>query len=103
MVRIACQELEAWYLGEPDALADAYGIDNLRGIGSRARFRNPDTVVRPSTAVRQLVPRFQKTDVARRLAQHLSLQRNRSPSFQALIQGIQNLSQDMPQHQTPPK
>ena len=25
LVRIVCQELEAWYLGEPDALADAFG------------------------------------------------------------------------------
>ncbi len=101
LVRIACQELEAWYLGEPDALADAYGQDNLRGIGARARFRDPDTVVKPSTAVRELIPRFQKTDGARRLAQHLSLQRNRSPSFQALMQGIRNLARNMPHQQTP--
>lgn len=25
LVRIACQELEAWYLGEPSALAQAFG------------------------------------------------------------------------------
>lgn len=100
LVRIACQELEAWYLGEPDALADAYGNDSLRGIGGRARFRDPDSVVRPSTAVRELVPRFQKTDGARRMAQHLSRGRNRSASFQALIQGIENVWQDMRQQQT---
>ncbi len=75
--------------------------DTLRRIG--AHLHKPDAVVKPSTAVRQLVPKFQKTNGAHRLAQHLSLQRNRSPSFQALIQGIHNLSRDMPQHQTPPK
>ena len=95
LVRIACPELEAWYLGEPDALADAYGQDNLRGIGDRARFRDPDTVVKPSTAVRQLVPQFQKTDGARRMAEHLSRQRNRSASFQALIHGVEDLWQDL--------
>ena len=94
LVRIACQELEAWYLGEPDALADAYSQDNLRGIGRRARFRDPDSVVKPSSAVRELVPQFQKTDGARRMAEHLSRERNRSASFQALMQGIENIWQD---------
>ena len=95
LVRIACQELEAWYLGEPDALAEAYGQDNLRGIGRRRRFSDPDAVVKPSAAVSDLVPRFQKTDGARRMAEHLSRERNRSASFQALMQGIENIWQDM--------
>ena len=33
LIRIVCQELEAWYLGEPDALADAFGREALRNIG----------------------------------------------------------------------
>ena len=94
LVRIACQELEAWYLGEPDALAEAYRQDSLRGIGERRRFRDPDAVVKPSGAVRELVPRFQKTDGARRMAEHLSRERNRSASFQALLHGIENIWQD---------
>ena len=93
LVRIACQELEAWYLGEPDALAEAYRQDSLRGIGGRRRFRDPDVVVKPSGAVRELVPRFQKTDGARRMAEHLSRERNRSASFQALLHGIENIWQ----------
>lgn len=31
LIRIACQELEAWYLGEPDALADAFNRFGLLG------------------------------------------------------------------------
>ena len=99
LVRIACQELEAWYLGEPDALADAYGQDSLRGIAGRARFRDSDAVVKPSVAVGELVPEFQKIGGARRMAQHLSRERNRSASFQALMQGIENICRDMRQHQ----
>ena len=60
LVRIVCQELEAWYLGEPDALADAFGRDGLRRIGQQARFREPAAVRRPTEAVEQLVPEFQK-------------------------------------------
>lgn len=68
LIRIACQELEAWYLGEPDAIAEAFANDKLRMIGKKARFRDPDAVVRPSAEVRKLVPEFQKVSGARRIA-----------------------------------
>ena len=41
LVRIVCQELEAWYLGEPDALADAFEIERLREIGRKSSFPRP--------------------------------------------------------------
>ena len=47
LVRIACYELESWYLGDPDALAQAFGNEQLRRIGQRARFRDPDSVQQP--------------------------------------------------------
>ena len=55
-MRIACQELEAWYFGEPDALAEAFGDETLRRIGAKARYRDPDAIERPSAALEQLVP-----------------------------------------------
>lgn len=91
LIRIACQELEAWYLGEPDALADAFKKESLRRIGSRARFRKPDAVHFPARALSQLVPRYQKIAGARALANHLTRQRNRSPSFQAMMDGVERL------------
>lgn len=91
LVRIACQELEAWYLGEPDALADAFEKESLRRIGSRARFRKPDTVAYPAEALAKLVPQFQKVSGARLLANHLTRERNRSPSFRALLDGVERL------------
>lgn len=92
LVRIACQELEAWYLGEPDAMAEAFSNDQLRSIGARARYRIPDAVQQPSTAVERLVPEFQKVSGARRMAPRLSRERNRSRSFQVLIEGIERLA-----------
>ena len=32
LVRIACQEVEAWYLGDPEALAAVYGEPTLRAL-----------------------------------------------------------------------
>ena len=91
LIRIACQELEAWYLGDPDALADAFGRESLRGLGRRARFRDPDAVSQPSEAIRRLVPEFQKVSGARLMAQHLSRNRNRSRSYHALLAGVESL------------
>ena len=91
LVRIACQELEAWYLGEPGALADAFQNEKLRGIGARARYRNPDAVATPSKAIKRLIPEFQKISGARRMSQFLSKERNRSTSFQAFLCGIERL------------
>ena len=95
LIRIACQELEAWYLGEPDALADAFGREALRGIGQRARFREPDAVPRPSEVVEQLVPEFQKVSGARRMARHVTRERNRSTSFRVFMAGIEAVAADL--------
>ena len=99
LIRIACQELEAWYLGEPDALADAFGDEALR---RRARYRDPDAVLRPSNVVEQLAPEFQKVSGARRMAQHLSRERNRSRSFQAFVAGIETVAAGLAANETPP-
>lgn len=89
LVRIACQELEAWYLGEPDALADAFGDETLRGLSAKAIYREPDAIQQPSTELERLVPEFQKISGARRMAAHLSKERNTSRSFQVLLGGIE--------------
>ena len=92
LVRIACQELEAWYLGEPATLAEAFEKERLRNLGAKARYRDPDAVVRPSAEVETLVPEFQKVSGARRMAMHLTREGNRSRSFQVLVEGIDRLS-----------
>src|SRR5512138_2810212 len=53
LVRIACKELEAWYLGEPEALAEAFGNLRLAAIGSRRRFMDPDSIVHPSAEIKK--------------------------------------------------
>lgn len=95
LVRIACQELEAWYLGEPDALAEAFDKESLRRISQRADFRDPDVVPQPSSRLRRLVPEFQKVSGARRMGRFLTRERNRSTSFQVLLRGIDRLSSEI--------
>ena len=93
LVRMACQEIEAWYFGDPDALAKVFERKDLRSISDKARFRNPDEVDQPARALMELVEEFQKVSGARRMAQHLSRE-NRSRSFQVLIAGIERFLED---------
>ena len=91
LIRIVCQELEAWYLGQPDALAAAFGDDSLRNIRNRPRFRNPDARPKPSKDIASLYPEFRKVDGARRMANHLVREGNHSHSFNVFMEGIAKL------------
>jgi hypothetical protein len=87
LIRIVCQELEGWYLGEPDALADAFG-------GRQATYRNPDARPKPSSDLTKLNPSFEKSSGARRMAERMTRERNRSHSFAVFLSGVERLLAD---------
>lgn len=92
LIRIACQELEAWYFGEPTAMAKAFGSDILSKIGHKSRYRDPDAIQQPSKEIAKLIPEYQKMSGARRMASHLSRKGNRSCSFNVMMDGIERIS-----------
>jgi hypothetical protein len=91
LIRIPCQELEAWYFGEPDALARAYQDPPLADISNKARFRESDVIQQPSNELSKLVPSFQKIAGARLMGGELSVEGNRSRSFQVFLAGVRQL------------
>ncbi|MDM7995890.1 MAG: DUF4276 family protein [Acidobacteriota bacterium] len=91
LVRLACQELEAWYFGEPESLANAYARQDLAAIGQRARYRDPDTIQTPSAELSRLIPEFQKISGARRMSEILQGTNNSSRSFTVFCRGIRAL------------
>ena len=97
LVRVVCRELEAWYVGDPEALARAFPDAGRRWLRelNRARYRNPDTVALPSEAIAKQIPEFQKRLGARRMANHLSRE-NRSRSFQVFLEGVERLYRQNP-------
>lgn len=95
LVRIVCQELEAWYFGEPEALAEAFEGRDLSRLPRQARWHDPDALPRPAQLLAELVPEFQKLSGARRLASRLTRERNRSPSFHAFVDGVTRLAEAM--------
>ena len=63
IVRIACQELEAWYFGQAAAMAEAFGKAHLGKIRNKSRYRDPDAIQHPSREMTKLVLSFRKTPV----------------------------------------
>ena len=90
LVRLACQELESWYLGAPEALAEAYARPDVAGIGRKAKFRNPDALGSPARELSLVVPEFRKLDGARRMGKAMPTDPsiNRSRSFQVFVEGL---------------
>jgi len=95
LVRIAVQELEAWYIGDPAALAAAFSDPSLESIERRGQYRDPDAVVRPSAELTRLVPAFQKVSGARRMSTQLTREGNRSRSFSVFLRGIDTVFEKM--------
>ena len=87
LIRIACQELEAWYLGDLSAICKAFGV-SADTQPNRKRYRNPDRLSQPSKEVKQLAPSFQKIAGARSMAAQLDLQQSGSESFNQFVKGV---------------
>jgi hypothetical protein len=68
----------------------------LRAIGAKARYRDPDSLKKPSEHLVRLYPDFQKVAGARSMAPYLSYRRNKSTSFRALIDGIARIGGQRP-------
>lgn len=95
LIRIVCQELEAWYFGEAKALAKAYEKSQLIHIKNKAKYRESDAIHKPSKEILKLIPEFQKLSGAKRLAKHLSRKGNRSNSYRVFMDGIEKIISQM--------
>jgi hypothetical protein len=95
LVRIVCQELEAWYIGDIDALSREYGEVSLHYKKLQKRFRDPDSIDKPSLVLKEILPAFQKLSGARRMGERLRLESNKSKSFAIFIAGVQRIATEM--------
>jgi len=92
VVRIACRELESFFIGDWPAVAAAFDKPALVTLGKRAKYRNPDSLGSPSAEIKRHVPGFQKREGARRIAPHLDPANNQSGSFRALVKALEKLA-----------
>ncbi len=92
LVRVACRELESFYLGDLAAVEKGLGMNHLSRNQNRAKFREPDRLAHPVEELRRLTRnRYQKVSGSRAIGPCLSLTENRSHSFNVLVRGIREL------------
>ena len=93
--RLAIEELEAWFIGDIDALKQAFS--SLRGVNFPASFQNPDNggtwerlhrFLRTNGIYRSSYP---KIEAARKISLYMQFAHNRSKSFQHFCHGIESL------------
>ncbi|MFB2971806.1 DUF4276 family protein [Aerosakkonema sp. BLCC-F183] len=93
IVRIACRELESWYLSDLEAVEKAYDLSNLSSRQNEKKFRNPDELGNPSQELKSLVPEYQKINGSRIIAPYLNIENTRSRSFYHFISSIKRIIQ----------
>lgn len=96
LVRIACTELETFYLADLAAVAQALEMPGLVKHQENRKFRSPDQLGSPSQELKALTKnRYEKRAGSRAIGQHLALENNRSPSFRHFVAGIRRLSTEL--------
>ena len=79
------------FLGDLEAVAEAYDRPALAALQSKRKYRSPDEVAYPSDELRTLVPGYGKVSGARLLGHRLDPNRCCSPSFAAFVRGLDRL------------
>lgn len=93
--RIAVEELEAWFFGDPDAVIKAYPQVQRRAFSSRA-LRHPDTIGGGTwEALERLLQKhnyhsggLRKIQCASDISVHMDIASNTSTSFNHFVRGL---------------
>lgn len=90
IVRIACKELENWYLGDMQAIEKTYPKSKAASLTGKAKYRNPDNVF-GAYELEQMASDFSKTHASREVPKHMIISSNKSPSFNHFLTGLNKL------------
>lgn len=92
LVRIACHELESFYLGDLLAVEKAFSLNNLSKKQDKTKYRDPDSLTNAKEELKKIVQNYQTVSGSESIAPYLKLDgSNKSTSFNFLISGIQKL------------
>lgn len=90
LVRIACRELENWYLGDLHAVEKIYPRSRALRNLNKAKYRNSDNL-QGADEMAKFSNEFEKVICARMISSVISLKENRSKSFQHFCSGLERL------------
>lgn len=92
LVRIACHELESWYLADLYAVEKGLRLTGITEMQNKKKFRTPDNLSNPYQELRSLTKnKYQKVGGSRAIGPHLDLSNQRSRSFSVFITGVKEL------------
>lgn len=92
LVRIACHELESFYLGDLQAVEKGLELGGIAKQQKHSKFRAPDGLGNPSEELAKLTEGvYQKVSGSRAIGPYLDLTGNCSNSFNVLLAGIRQL------------
>lgn len=93
LVRIACRELESWYLADLQAVEKGLSFKKLADQQQARKYRAPDYLHSPKQELMRLTKnRYQEIGGSRAIAPHLNPDNTRSRSFAVFIAGIRKLA-----------
>lgn len=92
LVRIVCQELESWFLGDLDAVVAAYPEAGRALKATHRKYPAPDGMTNAADEIRQLTGQLGKVGRAQAISPHMTIEKNTSHSFQVLVSGIRRLT-----------
>lgn len=93
IIRIACRELETFYLADLAAVEQGLSMMGLSRHQSKAKYRAPDRLGSPSLEMKSLTKGlYQKIGGSRAIGTYLDPDNSRSNSFRVLVEAIQRLT-----------
>lgn len=94
LVRVACRELESFYLGDLAAVEAGLLLKGIAKKQTNRKFREPDALANAAEELGKLTRNtYQKLSGSRSIGPHLRLDgSNTSSSFKALVDGIQRIT-----------
>lgn len=96
LVRIACRELETFYLADLLAVEQSLGLTGLAKHQQSRKFKTPDHLGSPSRELKTLTGnRYEKVAGSRAIGRHLQLDNERSPSFRNLMVAIRRMEHEL--------
>lgn len=97
LIRIACRELESWYLGDLMAVEKGLELSGLAKNQQKKNFRKPDELPNPAEELKRLTKyKYQKVSGSRRIGEFLTQQNNLSHSFRVFVNGLKQSLGRMP-------